>query len=101
MSKELKDIVKRAEAWPKKAQDELVRAAEDIEKAVSGHRARRPRLTRPSPRARAQAWKQLEALFARLKASNPQLPQSPDEIRTEEEEIAEDIRLMRRRQRHA
>jgi hypothetical protein len=31
MSKALKDIAKRAETWPEKAQEELVRAAREIE----------------------------------------------------------------------
>jgi hypothetical protein len=49
---------------------------------------------------RHHAWQRLEQLFEHIRARNPHSPQSPQEIREEEEKIAEDIRLMRR-QRHA
>jgi hypothetical protein len=53
-----------------------------------------------SDEARGRAWSRLERLFARIRALNPQSQRrTPAETRKEEEQIAEDIRMMRL-QRH-
>jgi small-conductance mechanosensitive channel len=98
MSNQLKDIAKRAETWPEKAREKLVRAALDIEdEYVSpGHSAEEH-----EKRIRTRAWEQLNQLFERMRSLNPGAAESPDEIRAEEERISEDIRSMRRQQRHA
>jgi hypothetical protein len=97
MSNQLKDIAKRAETWPKKAQDELVRAAREIEEEYVGseHSA-----ADHEKRTRTRAWEQLSQLFERMRSLNPGA-ETPEEIRAEEEKITEDIKSMRRLQRHA
>jgi hypothetical protein len=56
-----------------------------------------PRSDGEQEAAREGRWARLERLFARLRSLNPQAQRrTPDEIRKEEEEIAEQIRVMRR-----
>jgi hypothetical protein len=98
MADKLKELLERAQTWPKEAQEELVNAGLEIEKQY----------VRPGPRseheedlARERAWGRLERLFARMRTLNPQAQRrTAEEIKKDEEEIAEEIRMMRR-QRHA
>jgi hypothetical protein len=93
MADELKELLERAQAWPKQAQGELVSAGLEIEE----------KYVRSGPHSadEERAWVRLERLFARMRSLNPQVQRrTPEEIRKEEEEIAEEIRMMRRR-RHA
>jgi hypothetical protein len=75
-----------------------VRAALEIEQEYVGSEHLSEEERRANQRHRA--WKRLETLFGDMRARNPQAPQTPEEIREEEERIAEDIRVMRRQQRH-
>jgi hypothetical protein len=99
VSKALEDIVKRAEAWPREAQEELVRVAHEIEDEYMDSQNLPDDESRA--RARRRAWARLDQLFARMRALNTNAPQSPEEIREEEERIAEEVQLMRRQKRHA
>jgi hypothetical protein len=94
MAEKLKELLERAQSWPQEAQDELVHVGLEIEEEYM-----RSKLA-GGEEARDRAWSRLERLFARLRYLNPQSQRrSSDDIRKEEEEIAEDIRGMRR-QRH-
>ena len=98
MADKLKDLRERAQTWPKEAQDELVCAGLEIEELYmrSGRRSQDEHNA-----ARGRAWTRLERLFVRLRCLNPQVQhRTPEEIREQEEEVAEEIRMMRR-QRHA
>jgi hypothetical protein len=98
MADKLKELLKRAQAWPKEAQEELVSAGLEIEEEYLHAKPRSPADTAA---VRDRAWSRLERLFARMRALNPHAQRrTPEEIRKEEEEIAEEIRMMRR-QRHA
>ena len=93
MADKLKELLERAQSWPQEAQEELVQTGLEIEEEYMQ--------SKPSEGGRQRAWHRLERLFAHLRALNPRGQQrTPEEIRKEEEEIAEDIRMMRR-QRHA
>ena len=79
MADELKDLLERAQTWPKEAQDELVSAGLEIEQQYvrSG-----PRSQDEHSAARERAWARLERLFVRLRSLNPQLQQrTPEEMR--------------------
>ena len=98
MADKLKELLERAQTWPMEAQDELVSAGFEIEEHYvrSGHRSQDEHNA-----ARGRAWTRLERLFVRLRCLNPQVQhRTPEEIREQEEEVAEEIRMMRR-QRHA
>jgi hypothetical protein len=98
MADKLKDLLERAQTWPKEAQDELVSAGLEIEEQYvrSGRRSQDERNA-----ARERAWARLDRLFVRLRSLNPQVHhRTPEEIREEGEEVAEEITMMRR-QRHA
>lgn len=98
MADRLKELLERAQAWPKEAQEELVHAGLEIEEEYVQSK---PQSENQRFVARERAWSRLERLFARLRSLNPQAgARSADEIRREEEAIAEDIRMMRR-ERHA
>jgi hypothetical protein len=98
MADKLKELLERAQGWPKEAQEELVSAGLEIEEQYVRFR---PRSEDEHEAARERAWARLERLFARMRTLNPQAQRrTPEEIRKEEEEIAEEIRMMRR-QRHA
>jgi hypothetical protein len=98
MADKLKELLERAQAWPKQAQEELVSAGLEIEEKYVRSA---PRSADEETAARERAWCRLERLFARMRTLNPQAQRrTPEEIRKEEEEIAEEIRMMRR-QRHA
>lgn len=98
MADKLKELLERAQAWPEEAQEELVHAGMEIEEEYAQSR---PQSEDRRLAARERTWSRLERLFARLRALNPQTgARSTDEIRREEEAIAEDIRMMRR-ERHA
>ncbi|HEY7246233.1 MAG TPA: hypothetical protein VH678_20360 [Xanthobacteraceae bacterium] len=98
MTDKLKELLERAQTWPRQAQEELVSAGQEIEEQYmrSGHRSEDEQEA-----ARERAWGRLERLFTRMRLLNPQAQRrTAEEIRKEEEEIAEEIRMMRR-QRHA
>src|SRR5437868_817376 len=98
MADKLKELLERAQTWPKEAQEELVSAGLEIEEQYvrSGRHSEDEQEV-----ARERAWARLERLFARMRSLNAQTRRrTPEEIRKEEEEIAEEIRMMRR-QRHA
>jgi hypothetical protein len=98
MADKLKELLERAQGWPKEAQEELVSAGLEIEEQYV--RSRSPS-EHEQEAARERAWHRLERLFARIRTLNPRARRrTPEEIRKEEEEIAEEIRMMRR-QRHA
>jgi hypothetical protein len=93
MADELKDLLERAQTWPKEAQDELLSAGLDIEEQYmrSG-----PRSQDEHNAARERAWARLDRLFVRLRSLNPQVQRrTPAEIREQGEKIAEEIRMMR------
>jgi hypothetical protein len=93
----LKELLERAQTWPKQAKEELVSAALEIEEQYvrSG-----PRSEGEQEAARERAWGRLEMLFARMRTLNPQAQRrTAEEIRKEEEEIAEEIRMMRHQRR--
>ncbi len=98
MADKLKELLERAQAWPEEAQEELVSAGLEIEQEYVHSK---PRSEGEQKAARERAWFRLERLFARMRALNPRAQRrTADEIRKEEENIAEEIRMMRR-QRHA
>ena len=98
MADKLKELLERAQGWPKEAQEELVSAGLEIEEQYVRFR---PRSEGEQEAARERAWGRLERLFARMRALNPQAQRrTAEEIRKAEEDIAEEIRMMRR-QRHA
>jgi hypothetical protein len=98
MMDKLKELLERVQGWPKEAQEELVIAGLEIEEQYL-HRT--PLSEGEQEPVREQAWIRLERLFARMRTLNPQAQRrTSEEIRKEEEEIAEEIRMMRR-QRHA
>lgn len=99
MANKLKKLLERAHAWPEEAQEEIVHAGLEIEAEYV--QARTTSDDEQKAAARGPAWARLERLFARMRTLNPQLQtRTTEEIKREEEEIAEDIRAMRR-QRHA
>ncbi|HEY7301062.1 MAG TPA: hypothetical protein VH684_24495 [Xanthobacteraceae bacterium] len=98
MVDKLKELLERAQTWPKEAQEELLSAGLEIE---SQYMRSRPRSEHEEEAARERAWGRIERLFARMRTLNPQAQRrTPEDIKKEEEEIAEEIRMMRR-QRHA
>jgi len=92
MSTKRQHLIDRVASLPEDLLDEVGESLDAIEHEHVGHDCAAAR--------RHRAWQRLEQLFARIRARNPEAPHSPEEIRAEEEEIAEEIRLMRRR-RHA
>jgi hypothetical protein len=92
MTTKRKDLIDRVASLPEDLLDEVEERLDEIEQMHAGHESNAAR--------RHHAWQRLEQLFARMRANNPEAPRSPEEIRAEEEEIAEEIRLTRR-QRHA
>ena len=73
MADKLKELLERAQAWPKQAQEELVSAGLEIEEKYvrSG-----PRSVDEEKAAGERAWGRLERLFARMRtliASAPEL----------------------------
>jgi hypothetical protein len=92
MSTKRQHLIDRLASLPEDLLDEVEEHLDDIEDERASRESGAARRRRASQR--------LEALFERLRAHNPQGARSPDEIRQEEEEIAEEIRLMRHQQRH-
>jgi len=92
MTAKRKDLIDRVASLPEDLLDEVEESLDEIEQMHAGRES--------NPGRRHRAWQMLEQLFERMRARNPHAPQSPEEIREEEEKIAEEIRLMRR-QRHA
>ena len=92
MTTKRKNLIDRVASLPEDLLDEVEESLDEIEQVHAGHGSKAAR--------RDRAWQRLDELFARLRERNPHRPQSPEEIREEEEKIAEDIRLMRQK-RHA
>jgi len=92
MTTKRQNLIDRVASLPEGLLDEVEESLDEIEQVHAGREGNAAR--------RQRAWQRLEKLFAGMRARNPLSPQSPEEIREEEEKIAEDIRLMRR-QRHA
>jgi hypothetical protein len=92
MTTKRKNLIDRVASLSEDLLDEVGESLDEIEQGHAGHGSKAAR--------RHRAWQRLEELFERLRERNPHSPRSPEEIRGEEEKIAEDIRLMRRK-RHA
>jgi plasmid stabilization system protein ParE len=90
MTTKRQHLIDRVASLPENLLDEVEESLDEIEHDHTGQDS--------SATRRHRAWQRLEQLFARLRARNPQAPHSPEEIRQEEEQIAEEIRLMRRQQ---
>jgi hypothetical protein len=92
MTPKRKNLIDRLASFPESLLDEVEESLDEIARGHVGHDSNAAR--------RHRAWGGLQQLFERLRTRNPDTAQSPEEIREEEERIAEDISLMRRRQRH-
>jgi hypothetical protein len=93
MTPKRKNLIDRLASFPENLLDEVEESLDQIARGHAGYET--------SAARRHRAWEGLQQLFERLRTRNPHTPRSPEEIREEEERIAEDISQMRRRQRHA